>query len=162
MSRQSIAHDRCLLGVPGSRERIDTPALVLDLDAFDANVRAMAALARAARHRACGRTRRPTNRRPSPARQLEAGAIGLCCAKLGEAEALADAGIAGLLITSAMPGRAKIERLTASARRVPDIAVVVEEIANVRDLGAAAALRRAARRADRRRCRHAPLRRDLA
>ena len=46
MSRQSIDYDRSLIGQPGSREAIDTPALVLDLDAFDANLALMARLAR--------------------------------------------------------------------------------------------------------------------
>ena len=61
MSRQSLAYDRSLIGQPGSREAIDTPALVLDLDAFEANVATMAELARAAASR-CGRTPRRTNR----------------------------------------------------------------------------------------------------
>lgn len=138
MSRQSIIYDRSLLGQPGSRERLDTPALVLDLDAFDANVATMASLAKS--RSISLRPHAKTHKSASIARrQIEAGAIGQCCAKLGEAEALAAAGLPGLLITSAMPDRAKIERLVALAGRVTDLGVVVETVANARDLGAAAA-----------------------
>ena len=38
MSQESLAYDSSLIGRPGSRDAIDTPALVLDLDAFEANV----------------------------------------------------------------------------------------------------------------------------
>ncbi len=66
-----------------------------------------------------GRTRRPTSRPRSPAGELEAGAIGVTCAKLGEAEVMAGAGIEGILVANqvvgpledAPPGR------TAAARR---------------------------------------------
>ena len=63
MSRERLAYDQGLVGQPGSRMLIDTPALVLDLDAFDANVAAMAKVA-AAR----GVALRPSSIRPrSPA-----------------------------------------------------------------------------------------------
>jgi 3-hydroxy-D-aspartate aldolase len=45
VSRESLAYNRSLIGRPGSRALIDTPALVLDLDAFDANLAAMAEVA---------------------------------------------------------------------------------------------------------------------
>src|SRR5690348_12139670 len=90
---------RDLLGRPGSRALIDTPALVLDLDALEANIATMAELARTR-----GIALRPhakTHKSSRIARlQLAAGAVGQCCAKLGEAEVLAAAGIGGLLITS--------------------------------------------------------------
>ena len=70
---------------------------------------------------------------------MAAGAVGQCCAKLGEAEVLADAGIGGLLLTSPVQHPAKIDRLMALLRRSPDLAVVVEDEANVRQLGQAAA-----------------------
>jgi D-serine deaminase-like pyridoxal phosphate-dependent protein len=136
MSRQSIAYDRGLIGQPGSREQIDTPALVLDLDAFDANVETMAALGKQR-----GISLRPhakTHKCVSIARrQIEAGAIGQCCAKLGEAEMFADAGIFGLLITSTVQSDPKIARLAALAGRSRDLAVVVEDEANVERLGTA-------------------------
>lgn len=138
MSKERLAYDRGLIGRPGSRDAIDTPALVLDLDAFDANVATMAQLARDR-----GIALRPhakTHKCASIARsQMAAGAVGQCCAKLGEAEVLADAGITGLLLTSPVQAPAKIERLMALARRAPDLAVVVEDAANVQRLGEAAA-----------------------
>jgi 3-hydroxy-D-aspartate aldolase len=138
MSRQSLDYDRSLLGQPGSRERIDTPALVLDLEAFEANVAIMAALARAR-----GIALRPhakTHKSVAVARrQIAAGAIGQCCAKLGEAEVLAEHGIGGLLITSAVQDPAKIGRLVELARRAPDLAVVVEDAAHIRAIGEACA-----------------------
>ena len=138
MSRESLAYDRSLIGQPGSREAIDTPALVLDLDAFEANLAVMAQLARER-----GIALRPhakTHKSVTVARrQMAAGGIGQCCAKLGEAEVLADAGIGGLLLTSAVQHPAKIGRLMALARRAPDLAIVVEDEDNVRRLGEAAA-----------------------
>ena len=138
MSRERLAYDQGLVGQPGSRMLIDTPALVLDLDAFDANVAAMAKVA-AARGVAL-RPHAKTHKSVQIARaQLAAGAIGQCCAKLGEAEVLADGGIGGLLITSTVQHPAKISRLIALAARSPGLAVVVEDAANVRMLGEAAA-----------------------
>ncbi|MFO1068101.1 MAG: DSD1 family PLP-dependent enzyme [Geminicoccaceae bacterium] len=138
MIRESLAHDRALLGTPGSRALIDTPALVLDLDAFDANVRAMADFAKAR-----GIALRPhakTHKSIEIAKaQVAAGAIGQCCAKLGEAEVLADGGIGGLLITSTVQDPGKLPRLMALARRSPGLAVVTEDPANALLLGDAAA-----------------------
>ena len=138
VSKESLAYDRGLIGRPGSTEAIDTPALVLDLDAFDANLAMMAQLARDR-----GIALRPhakTHKCVSIARrQMEAGAIGQCCAKLGEAEVLADAGLGGILVTSPVRHPAKIDRLISLARRVPDLAVVMEDEANAIAIGQAAA-----------------------
>jgi 3-hydroxy-D-aspartate aldolase len=138
MSDPLVGHYQELLGQPGSRRLIDTPALVLDLDALEANIATMAELARArgvalrphAKTHKCSRIARL---------QLAAGAVGQCCAKLGEAEAMAAEGIGGLLITSAVQDPAKIRRLVALARRTGDLMVVVEDGANVRALAEAAA-----------------------
>jgi D-serine deaminase-like pyridoxal phosphate-dependent protein len=133
-----LAQDRSIRGQPGSRALIDTPALVLDLDAFEANLQAMAA-----RVRAQGLALRPhakTHKCAEIARRLSAaGAVGHCVAKLGEAEALADAGIEGLLITSAVPDRAKIERLAALAGRSRGLMAVVEDAGQIDALAAACA-----------------------
>jgi 3-hydroxy-D-aspartate aldolase len=138
MSRESLAYDRGLVGQPGSRTLIDTPALILDLDAFEANVAAMAKVA--ASRGVALRPHAKTHKSVQIARaQLAAGAIGQCCAKLGEAEVLADGGIGGLLITSTVQHPAKISRLIALAARSPGLAAVVEDAANVRMLGEAAA-----------------------
>lgn len=138
MSNKRLAYDRSLIGKPGSRDAIDTPALVLDLDAFETNIATMTKLARDR-----GIALRPhakTHKSASVAkRQMEAGAVGQCCAKLGEAEVLAEAGVGGLLLTSPVQHPAKIDRLMALLRGAPDLAVVVEDAANVRRLGEAAA-----------------------
>ena len=111
MNSKSLAFNRSLIGQPGSRRRLDTPALVLDLDAFDHNVATMAALAR---ERSIGlRPHAKTHKSVEIGRrQIEAGAVGLCCAKLGEAEVLAAGGLGRLLLTSPVRGD-KIARLLA-------------------------------------------------
>jgi 3-hydroxy-D-aspartate aldolase len=114
-----------LIGTPGSRERLATPALLLDRAALDRNVAAMAAFARTS-----GLALRPhakTHKSADIARvQRAAGAVGLCCAKLGEAEALAAEGIDSLLLTSPVVTPDGIARLVALNRRMADLAVVVD------------------------------------
>jgi len=91
------------IGCAGSRFQLPTPALVVDLDAFERNVARMAQRAATA-----GLALRPHAKSHKSAtigrRQKEAGAIGLCCVKLGEAEALSEAELRGLLITSPIVG----------------------------------------------------------
>ena len=88
-----------LIGRQGSRADLNTPVLVLDLDALDRNIAAMAALT--AGHGVGLRPHAKTHKSVDIAkRQLAAGALGVCCAKIGEAEALVDGGITGILITS--------------------------------------------------------------
>ncbi len=121
MSRERLAYDQGLVGQPGSRLLIDTPALVLDLDAFEANVAAMAK--HAATRGIALRPHAKTHKSVQIARaQFAAGALGQCCAKLGEAEVLADGGIGGLLITSTVQDPAKIPRLVALTARSPGLA----------------------------------------
>jgi D-serine deaminase-like pyridoxal phosphate-dependent protein len=71
--------------------------------------------------------------------QIAAGALGVCCAKLGEAEALAEGGIEALHITSPVVTPQAIERLVALNGKVADLMVVVDHPANVAALDAAAA-----------------------
>jgi len=81
-----------------------------------------------------------THKSPDVARrQIAAGAIGACCAKLGEAEALADGGVTrGLHITSPVVSAPAIARLAALNARTEDLMAVVDHPANVAALGAAA------------------------
>ncbi|ACG77418.1 threonine aldolase family protein [Phenylobacterium zucineum HLK1] len=127
-----------LVGRPGSRWRIPTPAAVLDLDAFEANVALMAGRARAA-----GLALRPHAKSHKcgwvAARQVAAGAAGICCAKLAEAEAMADAGIASILVTSPIAGEAPARRAAALARRLADFRIVVDHPDGVAELAAACA-----------------------
>ncbi|HEX5080206.1 MAG TPA: DSD1 family PLP-dependent enzyme [Geminicoccaceae bacterium] len=133
----SLAFNHSLLGQAGSRRRLDTPALVLDLDAFDHNVATMAALAR---ERGIGlRPHAKTHKSIAIGRrQMEAGAVGLCCAKLGEAEALAAGGLDRLLLTSPVLGEDKIRRLLALNATTEDLAVVVDDAGNAKELADAA------------------------
>lgn len=114
-----------LIGQQGSRAALNTPVLVLDVDALDRNIAAMAAIVTA--HDAKLRPHAKTHKSVDIARrQIAAGAIGLCCAKIGEAEVLADGGITGLLITSPVAAPRAIERLAALAGRSPGLMAVVD------------------------------------
>lgn len=126
-----------LIGRPGSRRELNTPVLVVDRDALRRNVQKMAALAQRA-----GVALRPhakSHKSLAIARlQLEAGAVGLCCAKLGEAEVFAAGGVESLLITSPVVSGPAIERLAALNARIPDLMVCVDNPANVAALSVAA------------------------
>ena len=114
-----------LIGRQGSRTALNTPALVIDLDALDRNIAVMAHLVAA--HGVGLRPHAKTHKSIDIARrQIDAGAIGLCCAKIGEAEVLADGGIEGLLITSPVAAPAAIERLATLAGRSPGLMAVID------------------------------------
>ncbi len=122
------------------RDEIPTPALLLDLDAFEANIAAMSGFLGAR-----GRAFRPhgkTHKCPAIARILvDAGAVGICAARLSEAEVFADHRIPGLLITTAVIGKRKIARAIDLAARATDAIFCVDHEQNVRDLNAAAGAR---------------------
>ena len=127
-----------LIDQQGSRAALNTPVLVIELDTLDRNIARMAAFAAAN-----GLKLRPhatTHKSPDVAkRQIAAGAVGACCAKIGEAEALADGGITtGLHITSPVVSAPAIARLAALNARTEGLMVVVDHPDNVRALGAAA------------------------
>jgi D-serine deaminase-like pyridoxal phosphate-dependent protein len=112
---------------------LDTPCLLLDLDAMERNIATMAAFL--ADKPAKLRPHFKTPKTPEVARrQLAAGAIGITVAKLGEAEVLADAGLGPILMANQVVGRLKIDRLTALLARGVDITVAVESEFNVREL----------------------------
>ncbi len=124
-ARQVGGVNASLVGVPGGVKHLATPALVLDEAQFEAN---LARMARAAAE--AGIALRPHAKTHKCAqiarRQVELGALGLCCAKLGEAEALAEEGLGGLLITSPLVTRDSFERLIALSRRAPDTRCVCD------------------------------------
>jgi D-serine deaminase-like pyridoxal phosphate-dependent protein len=119
---------------------LDTPALLLDLPTMEANLEQMAGYFRDSE----------VNLRPhvklhkaTPIlayRQLEAGAIGLTCAKLSEAEVLAAAGIKDILIANQIVGARKIQRLVNLAAYT-NVIVAVDDEENVQDLSRAAQAR---------------------
>jgi len=114
---------------------VDTPALVVDLDAFERNLDLMANVARGA-----GIALRPhakAHKCPDIAQQqIERGAAGICCQKVDEAEAFVETGIRDVLVTNEIVGAAKLERLARLAGKAT-IGVLVDDAANVRHLGAA-------------------------
>jgi 3-hydroxy-D-aspartate aldolase len=94
---------------------IETPALVIDLDAFDRNVAKMADFARAAGVRV--RPHAKTHKCAAIARrQIAAGAVGQCVQKVGEAEALVRGGVTDVLVSNEVVGERKLRRLAALAR----------------------------------------------
>lgn len=99
-----------LIGVSGSRNRLTTPALVLDLDILERNLTAL--LDQCAESGQKLRPHAKTHKSSQLAkRQIDAGAVGVCCATLHEAERMAAGGASGILITSPIVGEGKIQRL---------------------------------------------------
>lgn len=127
---------RHLIGQQGGRAALNTPALVIDAAALERNIAAMAAFAKQA-----GIALRPhakTHKSVHIAqKQIAAGARGVCCAKLGEAEALAAGGVEAILITSPMVTPQAIARLAALHARIVDLSVVADHPDNVAALAAA-------------------------
>jgi D-serine deaminase-like pyridoxal phosphate-dependent protein len=115
---------------------VDTPALLLDLDAFEANLERLndALAGRGVRVRAHAKTHKCAE---IGKRQMAAGAVGVCCQKVSEAEAMVEGGIGDVLVSNEVIGAPKIERLAELARRAR-IGVCVDDASNVRDLAAAA------------------------
>lgn len=118
---------------------LETPAVVIDLDVMEANIRRGQELVSAA-----GIAMRPhvkTHKIPDIARlQIEAGAVGLTCQKLTEAEAFIDAGITDdILISYNIVGRRKTDRLMALSERMRRLAVVADNEVVVRGLSEAGA-----------------------
>lgn len=120
-----------------TKDDLPTPSLLLDLDAFEANIRRMAEHAADA-----GVDLRPhakTHKCSEIARrQVGAGALGVCVATIREAEAMAAAGIGGLLLTSESVGPNKVARLVRLCQRKPDTMAVVDHEGNARQLNQAA------------------------
>lgn len=123
-----------LIGLP--IEEIDTPAILIDLDALESNITAMAADVKSR-----GSSWRPhskSHKCPAIAHlEIEAGAIGIACAKLGEAEVMAANGIRDILVPNQVVGPIKARRVAALATQA-DICVSVDAIENVRELDEAA------------------------
>ncbi|MFO7855435.1 MAG: DSD1 family PLP-dependent enzyme [Paracoccaceae bacterium] len=121
---------------PGMAEgEIVTPALCLDLDALERNLAAMQAHADAA-----GLTLRPhakTHRSADVGRlQVAAGAVGLCCQTLSEAEALARGGLSDLLVTNEVRGARRTARAARLAQEIR-LGVCVDDAEGVAELAAA-------------------------
>jgi 3-hydroxy-D-aspartate aldolase len=114
---------------------VDTPALLLDFDKLERNLDKMAALA--GERSVLLRPHTKTHKTPVIAQmQIDRGAIGVCCAKLGEAEVMVEDEIGDILVTTEIVGKPKVERLVALARRAR-IAIVVDDAVAAGDISAA-------------------------
>ncbi len=101
------------IGIP--LEEVDTPALIIELDAFEANLRRMAARLADSPVRLRGHAK--THKCPEVARrQIAVGAVGVCCQKVGEAEAMVRGGVQDVLVTNQIVGLTKLRRLAALSR----------------------------------------------
>lgn len=111
---------------------VDTPALLVDLDAFERNLDRMQAMAATA-----GIDLRPhakTHKSVDVAQaQMARGAIGQCCQKVSEAEVLVHGGIDNVLVSNQIVGAAKLSRLARLARRAT-VGVCVDDAGNIADL----------------------------
>jgi D-serine deaminase-like pyridoxal phosphate-dependent protein len=111
---------------------VDTPALLLDAAALRSNIERMAAFF--APRQSKLRPHFKSHKCTTIARlQMKAGAVGITCAKLGEAEVVADAGIRNILIANQIVGPLKIDRLIKLCRRA-DPMVAVDSVDNVKML----------------------------
>lgn len=124
------------IGMP--LEEVETPALILDLDAFERNVRklAQALEGKGVRLRAHSKTHKCA---VVGRIQMAHGAVGLCCQKVAEAEAMVHAGIPDVLISNQVVGRRKLLRVAALARQAR-VAICVDDPAQVAMLEEAAAV----------------------
>ena len=117
-------------------EEVDTPALIVEMRALEHNLERMAAFAEQNGVRL--RPHAKMHKCPAlAALQIALGAVGICCQKVSEAEAMVDGGVRDLLITNQIVGPQKIARLATLAGRAR-VGVCVDDAGNVRDLGAAA------------------------
>jgi 3-hydroxy-D-aspartate aldolase len=116
---------------------ISTPALIIDLDAFEKNVKQLGTFIKdkGIRHRAHAKTHKSAD---ISLYQIEhGGACGICCQKVSEAEALVAAGVNDVLVSNQVVGSRQIDRLAAMAKQTRVI-VCVDDLGNVDDLSAAA------------------------
>ncbi len=117
-----------------SKSDLDTPALCIDLDAMESNTGEIVEACRA--RNLAWRPHSKCHKSPDIGRKLvESGAIGLTCAKLGEAEVLGRGGINDLLIANMIVGPQKLERL-AALRKIADPIVCVDHEDQLRPMSA--------------------------
>ncbi len=123
---------------PGvSKWDLDTPALCVDLDKMERNVERMQAVLK--KNGILSRPHAKTHKCAAIAKyQLATGSIGICCAKLGEAEAMVSKGVDKICMTTANPSVRKIRRAMKIRKEHPGFIQAVDEEQNARDLSAAA------------------------
>jgi D-serine deaminase-like pyridoxal phosphate-dependent protein len=125
-----------MIRIGAKKDEIDTPALLIDLDVMEKNIDTMAKFFRSVPAEL--RPHAKTHKCPIIAhKQLEAGAIGITCAKLGEAEVMVHAGIRSVLVANQVVGEPKVTRLVNLAKHSAVI-VAVDSPENVRHLAESA------------------------
>ncbi|HYR35244.1 MAG TPA: DSD1 family PLP-dependent enzyme [Burkholderiales bacterium] len=118
-------------------DEVDTPALVLELDAFERNLRTLADSVKGRPLRV--RPHAKTHKCPEIAKlQIAHGAVGMCCQKVAEAEALVDGGIDDVLVSNEVVGAPKIARLAELSKRA-HVGVCVDHPDNLAALEASGA-----------------------
>ncbi|MDA0240904.1 MAG: DSD1 family PLP-dependent enzyme [Proteobacteria bacterium] len=134
-SAPNLGPNEHLIGTENARLHLATPSLILDLDVFEDNLARMMEQLGAA-----GIALRPhgkTHKSATIAKcQIEQGALGVCCATLREAEAIAGEGVPGVLITSPVVGEAKINRLIALHDRAEGLMICADNPENVKEVSA--------------------------
>ena len=119
------------IGMPLSE--VDTPALLIELDPFERNLNRLAEAA--AKYAINLRPHSKTHKCPVIARrQMALGAVGVCCQKVSEAEAMVYGGISNVLISNEVVGLPKLRRMAALAKQA-EVAICVDDAGNVQDLG---------------------------
>ena len=123
---------------PGvSKWDLDTPALCVDLDAMEKNIATMQSALK--KYGLPSRPHTKTHKCAAIAKyQLATGSIGICCAKLSEAEAMVAHGVDKILMTTSNPSPSKIRRAMNLRKSHRDFIQAVDEEQNARDLSAAA------------------------
>ncbi|TRW97793.1 DSD1 family PLP-dependent enzyme [Paracoccus sp. M683] len=125
--------------LPGMDEKdIQTPCLILDLDALERNIKKMGdyAASHGMRHRSHGKMHKSVD--VQKLQERLGGAVGVCCQKVSEAEVFARGGIKDILVSNQVRDAAKIDRLARLPKYGANIIVCVDDLANVADLSAAA------------------------
>lgn len=137
VAEAAVMADPVRLDQPIPVEEVPTPALLLDRATFESNLKKMAD--HVAREGISLRPHSKTHKCPVIAkRQLKLGAVGICCAKVGEAQIMADAGISDILITSPVVTKEKIEPVVAMAKDHAGIIMVIDNIPTADSFNAAA------------------------
>ncbi len=125
--------------VPGMDEKdIQTPCLILDLDALERNIKKMGDYAKAhgMRHRSHGKMHKSVD--VQKLQEKLGGAVGVCCQKVSEAEVFVRGGIKDVLVSNQVRDPAKIDRLAQLPKMGSNIIVCVDDIDNVEELSKAA------------------------
>jgi 3-hydroxy-D-aspartate aldolase len=117
---------------------IQTPCLILDLDALERNIETMGRYAKemGVRHRVHGKMHKSVD--VAKLQEELGGSCGVCCQKVSEAEAFVRGGIKDVLVSNQVRDPAKIDRLARLPKLGARVLVCVDDIANVADLSAAA------------------------